>query len=410
VRRTLATVSVVALLVGGCEPGEREARPFVGRWQSQGFGLLLDVHGGTVDVYEHTAVHCIRVASGATRGISEAVSIEQGLLVLRDAGRVVEFASIESLPARCSDPVNPDPGVVFAVAVESVREHYLPEPDSEWLASAAEIGATLLANSTPAELHAALVLALTALDDPEVRLAVGDPGLPPAWSIEDGGISRLLASHPEAHPMAAGGLFTRDLGPGLGYLGVSLLAAPDEDAQRTFATAIDSVLAGATDGLVVDLRGSSGGLEEGALLLATRFVPTERVVAHRLARSGDELVEAGQLTITPRPTGAYGGPVVVLIGPSTSGAAELLAWILADLPGVTLIGAPTAGSARDPLVRALPNGWSLGVPNADVRGPGGDTRLGLPLVPDIDAPTTLDDLSSGRDPGLSAALETLGGG
>lgn len=209
--------------------------------------------------------------------------------------------------------------------------------------------------------------------------------------------------------MAGGDLFTRDLGRGLAYLGVALLAAPDEESQRALAAALDSVL-GDTDGVVVDLRGASGGLEAAALLVATRFVPTERVVASRLARAGAVMVEAGELWVTPRPTGTFEGSVVVLVGPSTSGAAELLAWILADLPGVIVIGEPTAGSARDPLVRALPNGWSLGVPNADVVGPDGITRLGIPLVPDIAVATTLDDLSSGRDPGLSAALEALVGG
>lgn len=406
-RRTPAVIAAIALMLVACDPGEREARPFVGRWQSQGFGLFLDIHGGTVDVFEHTSLHCYPVASGATRGISEAVSIEEGMLVLRDRGRVVRFVAVDMLPPRCTGPVDRDPRTVFAIAVETIQEHYLPAPDPGWSAFAAEVGAELRADSTPAETHAALVEALGVLVDPELRLAAGEDGVPAAWSVEDGAMGRSLAAG--TRELAGGDLFTRDLGRGLAYLGVSLLAAPDEQSQRALAAAMDLVL-GDADGVVVDLRGASGGLEEAALLVATRFVPTERVVARRLVRSGTAIVEAGDLSVTPRPTGTFAGSVVVLVGPSTSGAAEFLAWILADLPGVTVVGSPTAGSARDPLVRALPNGWSLGVPNADVVGPDGRSRVGVPLIPDIDAPTTVGDLSAGLDPGLTAALQVLGGG
>lgn len=370
---------------------------------------MLDIHGGTVDVYEHSAIHCLRVASGATRGISEAISIEGGQLVLRDEGRVVTFTPLETLPSRCADPVASDPMTVFSVAVETVREHALPEPGPEWATLAAEIGATLHADSTSADLHAAMVEVLHALDDPEFRIAAAEPGLPAAWSSEDGSMGRALFSHSDATVMAGGHVIGRDLEGGFAYFGVSLLAAPDEDDQRALAAALDSVLDGA-DGVVIDLRGASGGLEEAALLVATRFVPTERAVARRLIRAGDRLVEAGELRVTPRLTGTFAGAVVVLVGPSTTGAGELLAWILADLPGITVVGEPTAGSARDPLVRALPNGWSLGVPNADVVGLDSGSRVGVPLVPDIAAPTTLDDLAANRDPGLTAALQVLGGG
>ena len=405
----MALAALVLVGAGACDPGEREAQPFAGVWQSVGYGLFLDVHAGTVDIYEHTAIHCQEVASGTARGISDVISVEDGALVLRDAGRVVRFLPLEALPRRCADPVDPtDAAAVFEVAAATVWEQYLPSPGLAWAAQRSEIAAGLAPDSGPERLYQALVALLGPLGDPELRLAVEAEALPDSWSVDSGSVGAALTAHPDVQQLA-GGLLTRDIGDDVAYLGVVRLAARSEDEQRELAAGLDSVLAGA-EGLVIDLRGASGGLEDAALLVATRFVATEQVVATLLARDGEVLVPSGELSVTPLANGVFAGPVVVLIGPSTSGAGELLALVLAELPRVTLVGEPTAGSPRDPLVRSLPNGWSIGVPNLEVIGPDGSHRVGKPLQPDIEAPSILDDLGAGPDPGLEAALEVLRNG
>jgi hypothetical protein len=74
---------------------------------------------------------------------------------------------------------------------------------------------------------------------------------------------------------------------------------------------------------------------------------------------------------------------------------------------VTILGEPTAGSPRSPLVRTLPNGWVLGVPNTEVTV-AGVPRVGNPLLPAVTAVLTGGDVAGGRDPGLEAARLLLG--
>ena len=387
------------LLLAGCGPGEREARPFTGRWESLGFGLYLDIHGGDVDIYEHTAVHCYPVAAGSARGISDVFSLEGERLVLRDGGRVVEFEAIATVPERCVAPLDASLSSVFGITIASVAEHLLPAPSAAWLAEAAAIGSALAAGATPAETHAALVAALSLLSDPEIRLAAGNGAVPPSWPPPPD----LAAGLTLAWESAWGGrALVGEAAPGVAYVGFLRLVAEGADDQRALAAALDGALAGA-DAAVIDLRAASGGVEEAALQVATRFVPTERVVATLLARQGDGVVAAGGLSVTPRATGTFAGLVVVLVGPATSGAGELLARVLAELPGVTVVGEPSSGSPREPLVRALPNGWSVGIPNLQVIGPDGSEWVGTPLIPDVIAATTIADLTAGRDPGLEAA-------
>ena len=394
---------VVALaLVAGCDPGEREARPYAGRWESEGFGLFLDVHGGDIDVYEHSSVHCLQVATGSARGISDVMALEGPRLVLRDGGRVVVFEEVEALPVRCAGSPDAGPAGVFAAAVATIAENGYPPPDDAWREDVAGLAATLGVGTGDDDLHAALVSALSLIGDPEFRLAAG--GVLPAWPEPPDVASRLE----EVWDSVWGGrALTGEAAPGVAYLAFLRLVVGGEGEQRDLAAALDEALAGA-DAVVVDLRAASGGVEEAALQVATRFVTARRVVARLEARRGDGVVPAGELSVTPLPTGTFAGDVVVLVGPDTSGPGELLARILADLPGVTIVGEATAGSPREPLVRALPNGWSLGVPNLEVTGPDGTPWVGNPLVPDIMAPTTADDLAGGRDPGLEAALATLG--
>jgi len=387
--------------VAGCDPGEREARPYAGLWESDAFGLYLDVHGGEVDVYEHTAAACLRVAAGPARGMSDVISLDGDRLVLRDAGRVVHFDEVDVLPSSCAERADGLPPSVFAAAVATIDELLFPAPDAAWAGDAGGIGADLTPDAGDEALADALVAALTLLGDPEVRLAAG--GVAPPWPAPPAIGAELEGMWPTAWD---GRALAGQAAPGVAYIGFLGLVVEDEGDQRDLASTLDAALDGA-DAVVVDLRAASGGVEEAALQVATRFVPSPSVVASLQARSGHGLVPAGELSVTPLATGTFPGRIVVLVGPDTSGAGELLARVLAGVPGVTVIGAPSAGSPREPLVRALPNGWSLGVPNVDVIGPDGTSWVAA-LVPEIAAPTTVEDLRAGTDPGLEAALSLLG--
>jgi len=357
-----------------------------------------------VDIYEHTAAHCFRVATGSARGISDVVALEGDRLVLRDGGRSIAFDAVEILPSNCADPLDDSPPAVFAAAIATIAEHHLPAPGETWHREAETIGSNLAEESDAGELHAALVAALALLDDPEVRLAPGGE-VAASWPQAPEAGDALSARWPETWE---GRMLVGEAAPGVAYVGFLQLLTEGEEDQRALAAALDGALGGA-DAAVIDLRPASGGVEEAALQVATRFVPSDQVVASLWARAGEGIVAAGDLSVSPRPTGVFPGAVVLLVGPDTSGAGELLARILAGLPGVIVVGEPTAGSPREPLVRALPNGWSLGVPNLDVIGPNGGSWL-EPLVPDVMAPTTVIDLAEGRDPGLEAALRVIGGG
>ena len=202
-----------------------------------------------------------------------------------------------------------------------------------------------------------------------------------------------------------GGIVTGSFGA-VGYLGLARLggfADDDEGSQRVLAAELDRVLAGSA-AVIVDLRGASSGRAVEAMLVASRFVAEERLIATQMIGS----TPAGDITVRPSLSGVFPGRLVVLVGPATAGAAEMLVLALRGVPGAVLAGEPTAGSPTPPLARYLPNGWSLGVPALDLMTPDGASWSGVAIVPGTEIATTRGDLESGADPGVSVARALLG--
>jgi hypothetical protein len=361
---------LVALLLGAaaCTPGSREAEPFEGRWQSEGHGSFMVIDGGNVDVYEHTAVSCVKVQEGAARGISDVLSFEGDRLVLDDDGRVVRFDRIEFLPERCIEQFfTDDPAATLAVLDATLRELYLPGVDAAWGERLAAV--RLPADPTPEQVHEAVVALLEPLGDPEVRL-LADGLADPVWVAAEPG-RRVREALPAAVEGAEAGLLVGDVG-GVGYLAITSLDALGSRQETVLGVALDRALAEAGDTLVLDLRMASGGLDRVARLVASRFVPTMRSVGARLVEVDGALTAAGEVLVTPVAGGAYDGRIVVLIGPGTSGSGEVLAAALMSVPGAIVAGQPTAGRPGQPLVRVLPTGWSIGVPRLALRTADGE--------------------------------------
>jgi hypothetical protein len=385
----LVVGALVAVLLGACNPGAREAEPFGGNWQSEAWGMYLSIGGGSVEIFEYSSAQCFSVASGGTRGIAEILALDGDELLLTDAGRTVRFARLEFLPEGCFAEIEDDPVSTFDTLVATVEERYVRGVDDDWARRVEELRPG--AGADEEALLRAMTELLAPLGRPDVRLAAGGQ----TWVADPPD----QVVFPASEAFGEGGLLKASLGEGVSYLGflrLSAFADDPEESQRLVADAVDVALAG-VDRLILDLRGSDGGSIDHAMLIASRFVPTSRVVAHLSARSPAGLVAAGEVSVQPLPTGTYSGQVAILVGPGTIGAAELLVAAIADLDGVTVVGQPTAGSAGPGMVRFLPNGWSIGFPNLQVAVGDGTEMLGG-ITPGLIS----------ADP-LAAALQMLGG-
>lgn len=156
--------------------------------------------------------------------------------------------------------------------------------------------------------------------------------------------------------------------------------------------------AAGSKGAVLDLRGNSGG---HAHLLLNALMPRNRPLYRRRLASGLR-TERSDLW-----TRKYDGPLVVLIGPASSSAAEITAAILGASGRALTVGRRTKGSVLGARFYPLPDGGQVQVPVEDAEMLDGSRLEGVGVAPIVEVYPTVEQLRAGEDPALKAAMREL---
>ncbi|GGO62849.1 MULTISPECIES: S41 family peptidase [Nonomuraea] len=175
------------------------------------------------------------------------------------------------------------------------------------------------------------------------------------------------------------------------------------DSANRVLKAITRLRTGRTlSGVVLDLRGNSGGSPAEATRLLSAFVHG-KVTAYQCAVDGkcstsrtDDTVQLLHL------------PLVVLVDQGCASACEHTSAAVKDLRIGQLVGTRTAGVISGPARSyLLANNTLLTFPDRHHLGPGREVidRIGVP--PDHYVPLTPKDAAAGRDPALAKALTLL---
>ncbi len=97
---------------------------------------------------------------------------------------------------------------------------------------------------------------------------------------------------------------------------------------------------GPLDGLVMDMRGNTGGSMVAAAQLADQFLDSQMIV-RTVTRDG--LVPDARSRMTADPEIQFDMPLAILVDPQTASAAEIISGALEPLGNVTLVGQTTFG-------------------------------------------------------------------
>jgi C-terminal processing protease CtpA/Prc len=241
-------------------------------------------------------------------------------------------------------------------------------------------------------------------------------------------IANLTATEQPWAPLDAGGLLSGiDLETGsilefevldesVGYIDIVQLA-PTLTApfpSRAFRHALGSLVESEANGIIVDLRGDSAGLDEFAAEFASHFmadaVPYRSLAVYVKKSKTFEIEESTALEISPQPE-QVSIPVVLLVDESTSRAPELLAATLQRNGRAKVMG--PASTAGVPLVPertvTLPEGYTFSYPIARWLGPDGESPVEPDatgaggVTPDVPVVFTPENLASDGDPVLDQA-------
>ena len=154
-------------------------------------------------------------------------------------------------------------------------------------------------------------------------------------------------------------------------------------------------------GVILDLRGNSGGLVREAIKVVNVFVENETALIER-EREGDptEYPTTGRAVTTDL-------PLVVLVNEGSASASEIVAGALQDLGRGTLVGTTTFGKGSVQLGYELTDGAIMRVTIARWYTPHDRTIDGVGLTPDVVVERSDEQRAAGEDPQLDAAVTRL---
>ncbi|MFF9451299.1 S41 family peptidase [Streptomyces flaveolus] len=147
---------------------------------------------------------------------------------------------------------------------------------------------------------------------------------------------------------------------------------------RQVCAAVERVPSGA--GVVLDLRGNSGGLVAEAVTAASAFLDGGLVATYD--------VDGAQRALHAEPGGDTTRPLVTLVDGGTMSAAELLTGALQDRGRAVVIGSRTFGKGSVQMPSRLPGGSVAELTVGHYRTPSGRGVDGTGITPDLDVDPT----------------------
>jgi carboxyl-terminal processing protease len=399
-----------------------------GVWRTEGYGYIIDVGAFAIDIYETSAVSCLRTLQiPAHLGL---IRLVEGVNLGSDRGRLsmsfdgaigaIRADRLDAFPDACAQGSPLRPGTAqenFDVFWAKMDEHYafFDLHGVDWAARHAALRPGKDEVLTDDALFARLSAALAGLDDEHLTLSreneTFSPALRPdwyanrlemravAWSSIPGGLTSVADT----------GLSYGFAAPGVGYISIAHMnVAPGfgTSLEAFAAKAIAPVAAAMAPArmIIVDVRTNPGGSDLIGLAYAGYFTATPVPVLSKTTRTSAGYTAPLHHVLQPQGGPVLSQPVILLTGPLTGSAAEIFTLAMRDLPQVKVLGTPTAGALSDVLDVTLPNGWTVGLSHQrylDARGALYE-RAGIP--PDAARPVDLAGFASGRDGLLIEAL------
>jgi C-terminal processing protease CtpA/Prc len=302
----------------------------------------------------------------------------------------------------------------------------------DWPAAAARARETLPRATGPREFYDILEEMIAPLEDRHTDVTATDLDLRVRHHRRSGGpldpalFDRIKANPPRRYLAGPLESWCRDwvqfgeLSGSIGYLRImrEYSYTPSgrfEDDSLALIQALDSIMprVARLRGLVVDLRMNGGGFDAIALLIASRLTGESYHAFGKQTRSDpmhqDRFTPLQAVHVRAGSGARYTGPAVLLTGPYTLSAGEVLTLaLLGRQPAITRIGEATQGIFADELLRGLPNGWRFQLSTERYLTPAGVNFEGRGIPPDRNVPVfPPQDLETGRDGALELALEVL---
>lgn len=156
-----------------------------------------------------------------------------------------------------------------------------------------------------------------------------------------------------------------------------------------------------TKGLIIDLRGNTGGLLPNATFIADLFLKHGIIVSIVDGNGNKDSIKADNKSIMDNK------PIVILINSLSASASEIFSGALKDNKRAVLIGQTTFGKGKVQQVNDLPDGSGINITVAKYLTPNGTDIDKKGIKPDVQVKFTKNDFLKNIDPQLEKAKQII---
>ena len=183
----------------------------------------------------------------------------------------------------------------------------------------------------------------------------------------------------------------------IGYIQISSFIS--SSTPNEFLEALENTIN--TKGLIIDLRGNSGGLLSNAVFIANLFINKGRLVSI-IGRNGYRHdIDAQRTDVN------INKPIVILVDETSASASEILSGALKDYHKAKLVGTRTFGKGMVQKIIPMPNETGLNLTIAKYLTPAGHDINKKGISPDVEITLTKNDLDTKTDSQLEFAKNML---
>ncbi len=183
----------------------------------------------------------------------------------------------------------------------------------------------------------------------------------------------------------------------IGY--IQIVSFISSDMTTEFVDALDKTKE--CLGLILDLRGNTGGLLPNAIVIADMFLTQGHIVSVVDREKQMAVIDAQSKQY------AINKPVVILIDEGTASASEILSGALKDNKKAILVGKRTFGKGMIQKIYPLPNETGMNLTIAKYLTPKGYDINKKGISPDYEVAYTENDFLKNNDPQLDEAKKIL---
>lgn len=179
----------------------------------------------------------------------------------------------------------------------------------------------------------------------------------------------------------------------IGY--IQILSFISTSTPHEFLEALENT--DKTEGLIIDIRGNTGGLLPNAVFVTNLFIPRGKIVSI-VGRNGfhkDIMAQDNNVNIEK--------PVIILVDGASASASEIFSGAMKDYRRAKLVGTKTYGKGMVQKIIPMPNETGLNLTIAKYLTPKGKDINKLGINPDVNLPLSAENILDKKDIQMEAA-------